>query len=221
MKPSFKTLATFAAYGMSAYAAHRLLRLIPAVRKITSRLLPSETVYDDAYFGAWFMLLMAVVIGTIIIMLKRAKQEPALPDKSYRVMTYLTAFFAVLGVGVGCCLTDISIYYTKDFIVPMVIQIPLVLSATAWLWLMTRQPGIGRISKALRVFCIIGIVYLSVPISRMIISAVYYCFTGYVILYRSWAVSSWMQILIPAFLLMWYSIELSVYSRKKSKKLAE
>lgn len=218
MKTSFKTLATIAAYSMSAYTIHCILRLIPAVRALTNRWLPAETVYDDAYFGAWFGVLMAVVIMTIIIMLKRGKQEPAMPDRPFRSMTYLTAFIAVLGVVVGCCVTDITIYYTPDFYVPKVIRIPLLLSATAWLWLMTRQPGIGRISKALRVASIIGIVCLCVPISRMMISAVYYAFTGYVIMYRSWAVASWAQITIPAFLLMWYSIELSIFISASVRK---
>lgn len=216
MKPSFKTLATIAAYGMSAYTIHFVLRLIPVVREWTCQLLPSETAYDDAYFGVWFGVLMAIVIGTIILMLKRGKQEPAMPDKQYRCMTYLTAILAVLGVVVGCCVTDITIYYTPVLYVPKVIRIPLLLSATAWLWLMPRQPGIGSISKALRVASIIGIVCLCVPILRMMISAVYYAFNGYVIIFRSWAVASWTQITIPAFLLMWYSIELSIYRRKNN-----
>lgn len=215
MKISFKTLATIAAYSISAYTIHCVLRLIPAVRELTNRWLPAETIYDDAYFGAWFGVLMAVVIGTIIIMLKRGKQEPSMPDGQYRCMTYLTAILAVLGVVVGCCVTDISIYYTPVLYVPNVIRIPLLLSATAWFWLLARQTGIGRISKALRVASIIGIVCLCVPILRMMISAVYYAFNGYVIIFRSWAVASWTQITIPAFLLMWYSIELIAYYRKR------
>ena len=51
----------------------------------------------------------------------------------------------------------------------------------------------------------------------MMISAVYYGFAGYVILYRSWALASWTQITIPAFLLAWYSIELLINCRYKTK----
>ena len=218
MKTSFKTLPTIAACGMSAYTVHYLLRLIPAIREWTNRLLPSETVYDDAYFGAWFGVLMTVVIMTIIIILRDGKSGTATPDKQYLIMTCITALLAILGVVVGCCVTDITIYYTPDFYVPKVIRIPLLLSATTWLWLMARQPYIGRISKALRVASIIGIVCLCVPISRMMISAIYYCFTGYVIMYRSWAVASWTQITIPAFLLMWYSIELSIFISASVRK---
>ena len=112
-KFSFKTLASIAASGMTLYAVHRTLRLIPAVRETICQLLPAATVYDDAYFGAWFGLLMAVMILTMIILLKQSRQEPIMPDKPYRYMTYITAALAVLGVVVGCCETNISIYTTS------------------------------------------------------------------------------------------------------------
>ena len=205
---TFKTLSTVGAAAMTAYTVHCILRLIPAVQEMTLRLFPIATVYDDAYFGAWFGVLMTAVILTIIIMIRRGKQDPLMPDKPFIRMTYITAIIAVLCVIVGCHVTNTSVCYTPTFLVPGIVRIPLLLSATAWLWLMTRQDGIGRISKALRVAAIIGIVGLSVPISRMMISAVYYCFNEDVIMYRSWAVASWAQMTIPAFLLAWYSIEL-------------
>lgn len=208
---TYKNLATTAAVGMTAYTAHCLLLLIPAVREMTLRLFPVATVYDDAYFGIWFGVLMMAVILTIIIMLKRGKQEPVMPDKPFIRMTYITAVIAVLCVIVGCHVTNTSVDYTPTFLVPRIVRIPFLLSVTAWLWLMTRQNGIGRVSKALRVAAIIAIVGLSVPISRMMISAVYYCFNEDVIMYRSWAVASWAQMTIPAFLLAWYSIELIIY----------
>ena len=170
---TFKKLVTLSAVGMAVYTVHCLLQLIPAVRELTNRLLPSVTVWDDAYFGTWFGVLMTVVIMTIVVMLKRGKHEPAMPDKPFRRMTYITAIIAVFAVVIGCYATDISIYYTPYFYVPRVIRIPLMVMAAVWLWMMSRQDGIGRISKALRIAAIIGIVGLSVPISRMIISAVY------------------------------------------------
>ena len=218
---TFKKLVALSAVGMTAYTVHCLLQLIPAVRELTNRLLPSVTVWDDAYFGTWFGLLMTVVIMTIVVMLKRGKQDPAMPNKPFRRMTYITAIIAVFAVVIGCYATDISIYYTPDFYVPIVIRIPLMLCATVWLWMMSCQDGIGRISKALRIVAIIGIVGLSVPISRMIISAIYYVFNGEVIIYRSWAVSSWAKITIPAFLLVWYSIELWWQTNKQYMTMEE
>ncbi len=211
MLKSIKTLTTLAAIGMTLYTVHCMLRLIPAVRHAVHSLLPTATVYDDAYYGAWFGLLMAVVIMTILIMLNRGKQEPAMPDKPYRVMTYVTTFIAVYGLIIGHSVCIHSTYYLY---IPEVILIPLLLSATAWLWLMTRQPGIGRISKALRVASIIGIIGLCIPVLLMLIFAVYYCFTGNLILLHSWAISSWTEITIPTFLLTWYSIEQRIYNQQ-------
>ena len=188
---TFKKLVTLSAVGMTVYTVHCLLQLIPAVRELTNRLLPSVTVWDDAYFGAWFGVLMAVVIITIVVMLKRGKHEPAIPNKPFIRMTYITAGIALLAVVIGSFLTDMYSFFTPLFYVPDVIRIPFMLIVTAWLWMMSRQEGIGRISKALRIAAIIGIVGLSVPISRMIISAIYYVFNGEVIIYRSWAVASW------------------------------
>ena len=188
---TFKKLVTLSAVGMTAYTVHCLLQLIPAVRELTNRLLPSVTVWDDAYFGTWFGVLMAVVIMTIVVMLKRGKHEPAIPCKPFIRMTYITAGIALFAVVIGSFLTDMYGFFTPHFYVPDVIRIPLMVMATVWLWMMSRQDGIGRISKALRIAAIIGIVGLSVPISRMISSAVYYCFTGYVIIYRSWAELWW------------------------------
>ena len=218
---TFKKLVSLSAVGMTAYTVHCLLQLIPAVRELTNRLLPSVTVWDDAYFGTWFGVLMTVVIMTIVVMLKRGKQDPTMPNKPFRRMTYITAIIAVFAVVIGCYATDISIYYTPDFYVPIVIRIPLMLCATVWLWMMSCQDGIGHISKALRVAAIIGIIGFSVPISRMIISAIYYVFNGEVIIYRSWAVSSWAKITIPAFLLVWYSIELWWQTNKQYMTMEE
>ena len=134
---TFKKLVALSAVGMTAYTVHCLLQLIPAVRELTNRLLPSVTVWDDAYFGTWFGLLMTVVIMTIVVMLKRGKQDPAMPNKPFRRMTYITAIIAVFAVVIGCYATDISIYYTPDFYVPIVIRIPLMLCATVWLWMMS------------------------------------------------------------------------------------
>ena len=45
-----KTLSTLAAVGMTLYAAHWFAHRIPAVRKFAHSLLPTATVYDDAYY---------------------------------------------------------------------------------------------------------------------------------------------------------------------------
>ena len=98
MKSSFKTLTTIAATGMTLYALHSVLRLIPAVRVATFRLMPPVTIYDDAYFGAWFGLLTAVTILTIVATLKQAKQEPKQPTVGYRRLTYVMAILLVAGI---------------------------------------------------------------------------------------------------------------------------
>lgn len=215
MKPSYKTLTTIAATGMTLYALHSALRLIPAVRVATFRLLPPATVYDDAYFGAWFGLLTAVTILTIVATLKQAKQEPKQPTVGYRRLTYVMAILLVAGIIWGWHQLKFAPYHMPNLYIPSVLRIPLLILSVVWLWMMTRQAGIGKVSKPLRVACIIGIILLCIPVLKMLISAIYYGSTGDVIMYRSWALSFWTKTIIPAILLIWYSIEL--YRTRSSK----
>ncbi len=215
MKPSFKALTTIAAAGMTLYALHSVLRLIPAVRETTFRLLPPVSVYDDAYFGVWFGVLTAVIILTIVATLKQAKQEPKQPTVGYRRLTYVMAILLVAGIIGGWCQMKFAPYHMPNLYIPSVLRIPLLILSVVWLWMMTRQAGIGNVSKPLRVACIIGIILLCVPVLKMLISAIYYGSTGDVIMYRSWALSSWTKTIIPAILLLWNSIELYVTNSSK------
>lgn len=215
MKASFKTLTTIAATGMTLYALHCVLRLVPAVREATYQLMPSVTVYDDAYFGAWFGLLTAVVILTIVAALKQAKHEPQPPTVGYKRLTYAMAILLVAGIIGGWHQLKFAPYHMPNLYIPSVLRIPLLILSVIWLWMMTRQAGIGKVSKPLRVACIIGIIFLCIPLVMMLISAIYYGSTGDVIMYRSWALSSWTKTIIPAILLLWNSIELYITNSSK------
>lgn len=207
MKPIFKKLSTIAAIGMSLYAVHCLSFLFPIVWKWRYRLLPVPSVYDDAYFGVWFAVLTGVTIVTIIALSKQGR-EPAAPSKSYVIATYITTIFTIVVMVAAFARTHSTSYAIPNLCVRNDEQFLLAVLAAVWLWLMSRQNGIGRVSKPLRIAGIVGIVVLCIPLIRMLASVIYYCITGYLIYYSSWAIASWTHIIVPAFLLCWYCGEL-------------
>lgn len=80
--------------------------------------------------------------------------------------------------------------------------------ATIWLWMLSRQSSVGTISMALRLAMIAGACLLSIPISLQFASAISYWQDGEILFLHSWAICSWLKVLVPTILLCWYSVEL-------------
>lgn len=200
-----------ASIGMTLYAVHSVAWCIPALRKALHAMLPAASIYDDMYFGAWFALLMAVVICIIVLLIRQCKAPvSAMPGKQYRRLTYATTVTAI-GALVSACLTTPQLpYHVPHLIVPDWWRCALSVIAAVWLWMMARQPGIGQPSKALRIGAIVCLALIAIPVLRMMASAIYWLATGYLLYYDSWAIASLVQIIVPTALLCWYSIELAI-----------
>lgn len=209
MKPIIKTLTTIAAIGMSLYAVHCLTRLFPIARECTRRLFPTASVYDDAYWGMWFGLLTAISILTIVVLNKQGKESVA-PSKKFAFTTYISTILMAGTLIIACMRTHYETYMIPTLYVRGSERMILALSISIWLWMMTYQSGTGKLSKPLRIAGIIGVVCLSIPLIRMMASAIYYFATGYLLYYDSWAIASWTQITIPTILMCWYSMEIGI-----------
>ncbi len=209
-----KTLSPLAAVGMTLYAAHWFAHRIPAVRMFAHSLLPTATVYDDAYYGAWLLILIATILLTIVIFIRDSKTTDAHPSISFRIVTYITCGIAVLSAVTACMNARDLLYVSEPLYPPFMLQLILIPLAIVWFWLLSRQQGIGRLSKAFRIAAIVGIVLLCLPLLRMTASAIYYCFTGYLLYFNTWASATNTLLFISTLLLTWYSIELLIYNRK-------
>ena len=207
----FKTTTIIAAIGMTIYLCYVITRSI--LSEYGHYFDFSSEVYRNVFYAAWMYLFFGSVIITIIAILGHGPTEPIAPKKSFRIITYaLTVLLSFCVIG-ALLPSPVHVGGVPYLYIRFPMNIILIILATIWLWMLSRQSSIGTISIALRFAMIAGACLLSIPISLQFASAISYWQDGEILFLHSWAIGSWLKVLVPTILLCWYSIELFMESR--------
>ena len=212
-KLSFKTTTLIATIGMAFYVCHLIMQHIPAFVQLRCNYFHGRPFVHDMYYAAWMYLLLGIIITTLVAMLRVKLVSSAVPTKSFRIMTYVLSIVSGLAMLGGSLPFPVYVSGVPFMYVPIPWRIIVLVFATFWLWMLSRQSSIGTISMAQRLAMIVGACLLCIPISLQFASAISYWRSGEILFLHSWAIGSWLKVLVPTILLCWYSIELCKESK--------
>lgn len=202
----FKKNTLIAAIGMAVYLHYAILCNVPALIWLYINNLRGPL--HDIFYAFWMYLFLGCVIIAIVGILSQSHTDPIEPKKGFRIITYtLTALLSIWVIG-ALLPSPVHVEGVPYLYIRFPQNIILLTLATIWLWMLSRENSIGTISIALRFAMIAGACLLSIPISLQFASAISYWQTGEILFLHSWAIGSWLKVLVPTILLCWYSIEL-------------
>lgn len=201
----FKITTIIAAIGMTFYTCYVALRGVPSISIYLHSL---SGLNRDIFYAFWMYLFLGSVIITIIAILRHCPTEPIVPRLRFRIITYiLTVLLSIWAIG-ALLPSPVHVGGVPYLYIRFPMNIILLTLATIWLWMLSRQSSVGTISMALRFAMIAGACLLSIPISLQFASAISFWHNGEILFLHSWAISSWLKVLVPTILLCLYSIEL-------------
>ena len=206
----FKITTIIAAIGMTFYTCYVALRGVPSISIYLHSL---SGLNRDIFYAFWMYLFLGSVIIAIVGILIQNHTDTIEPKKGFRIITYtLTALLSIWAIG-ALLPSPVHVEGVPYLYIRFPQNIILLTLATIWLWMLSRENSIGSISMALRFAMIAGACLLSIPISVQFASAISYWQDGEILFLHSWAIGSWLKVLVPTILLCWYSIELFMESR--------
>lgn len=205
MKNSLKTTTLIAAIGITLYAIHIALRYIDPIHIAFNAAFGAYSIGRELYFAAWYAFLFACMISIMVAALK-ANTNTEAPQKSFRIVTYILSG-SLLIASVEAMILPIRITGVYYLVLSDFWRIVLPILGSVWAWMLCRQSSAGTISKSLRIAMIIGACVLCIPILLQLISGISYLCTDHILFLRSWAIYSFVKVLVPTILLCWYSID--------------
>ncbi len=205
MKLSFKTTTLIAAIGITLYAIHVVLRLRDPIHDAFNTAFGAYSISRELYFVTWYAFLIVCMLSIIVAALKTNTNLDA-PQKSYRVVTYILAG-SLLIASAEAMVLPVRITGVYYLVLSEFWRVVLPILSSVWVWMLYRENSAGTISKSLRIAMIIGACALCIPILLQLISGISYLCTDHILFLRSWAIYSFVKVLVPTILLCWYSID--------------
>lgn len=205
MKLSFKTTTHIAAIGITLYAIHVVLRLRDPIHDAFNTAFGAYSISRELYFVTWYAFLIVCMLSIIVAALKTNTNLDA-PQKSYRVVTYILAG-SLLIASAEAMVLPVRITGVYYLVLSEFWRVVLPILSSVWAWMLYRENSAGTISKSLRIAMIIGACALCIPILLQLISGISYLCTDHILFLRSWAIYSFVKVLVPTILLCWYSID--------------
>lgn len=205
MKNSFKATTLIAAIGITLYAIHVVLRHMDSIHVAFNAAFGSYSIGRELYFAAWYAFLFACMISIIVAALKTSINTES-PQKSFHIVTYILAG-SLLIASIEAMIIPVRITGVYYLVLSDFWRVVLPILSSVWAWMLYRQSSAGTISKSLRIAMIVGACTLCLPILLQLISGTSYFCTNHILFLRSWAIYSFVKVLVPAILLCWYSID--------------
>lgn len=188
-----KKLILCAAFGELAYTINLVVRfIISTVHPVKYHF---DLVRDICQRSISDILLISMIIACFALIQSFPKQS----TKPFRIFTF--CFAALLATSTITALIHPYLYFGAYYcFLPFWLRITLLVVGFAWLLLLARQQEETTMHKAFKVIFYVGIAFLTLPMLLEIISGISYLFYGRLLFLHSFAIRTWVRLLVPALL---------------------
>lgn len=189
-----KKLILCAAFGELAYTAYLVVRFI--ISTIHPVKYHFDLLQDICQRSICDILLISIIIACFALIQSFPKQT----TKPFRIFTFCFAALLAISTIIALSHPYFIVYGAHFCFLPFWLRIILLLMGFAWMLLLSRQQEETTMPKAFKVIFYVGIAFLTLPMLLEIISGISYLFSGRLLFLHSFAIRTWVRLLVPALL---------------------